>query len=171
MQYLVNPTQLDSYLKNRFVRAIIQSTAIIVIVLVLLAYIFYKQNDLKGGLWSFCFSVPLIFGALLLGTKLWNDKLRKLSGAEFTLTSDSFIQTITNGDKKEFKYSDIVVINRVMLGTNIVKGNWLTKVDYYRPKKFGYQPDDINLIFIPNITTNYAELITKIKEAKQANKV
>jgi len=70
-----------------------------------------------------------------------------------------------NGNKVErtFSFSEIVVIDKRKFGTTIVKGNVWTKIDYYRPTT-PYQLDHPKLIFVPCITTNYPELIERLRE-------
>jgi hypothetical protein len=163
--WVVDGHQVDEYLKRRFISVTITFVTATAIILAMLAFIFYKQAP--KGLWSFLFSVPLIAGAFLLGVKRWHNKLRKLADTEFILTVDSIVQTTQNQIERHFKFSEIAVVNKMKFGTTIVKGNWLTVINYYRPKRTPYQPDDPTLIFIPSITTNYAELIQTIKQARR----
>ena len=132
----------------------------------LLIFILYKQQ-VPEGLWGFLISIPLIVGAFLFGVKRWNNKLRTLAETEFVLTADALIQRNPNQVEKDFKFSEIAVAHKTKFGTTIIKGNWMTKINYYRPKKTPYQLDDPNLIFVPIITTNYAELIETIKQGRR----
>ena len=167
MQYLIDPIQLQLYLAKRFKRMMITSGIIIVLIVANFAYIMYKRDELDA-MWTFCVSVPWMYGALWLGITLWNKKLSKLAGTEFILAENSLVQKTVNGATKQFNYSEIAVISKTTMGTDIVKGNWLTKVDYYRPKKSSYKADDPNLIFIPTVTTHYKELIQQLKQKKKA---
>ncbi len=165
-KYQVDGQQMDEYLKSRFISVSITASISVVIVLSMLTFISYKQNALDG-LWSFLFSIPLIIGAFLFGVKRWHDKLRKLSDTQFILTNSSLVQKLPNHTDKEFDFLKIAVVDKKKFGTTIIKGSWLTRIDYYRPKKSVTQLDDPNLIFIPSITTNYSELIDTIKKARR----
>lgn len=164
-KYQVDEQQMDGYLKNRFISVSITFSIIIGVLLSLFAFILFKQQALVG-LWSFLIAMPIITIAFIFGVRQWNDKLRKLSGTEFILTSNSLVQKIPNEVEKGFNVSEIAVIDKKKFGTTIIKGNWLTRINYYRPKKSAYQLNDPNLIFIPSITTNYNELINSIKQAR-----
>ncbi len=157
---------MDKYLKDRFISVSINFSIIAVIVFSMLTFILYKQDALYG-LWSFLFSIPLATGAFIYGVKWWNDKLRELSDTEFILTATSLTHKTPNQTEKNFDFLEIAVLDRKKLGTTIIKGNWLTKINYYIPKKIPYQLDDPKLIFIPSITTNYSELIDTLKKAKR----
>ena len=70
---------------------------------------------------------------------------------------------------REIHFSNIAVIHKKRFETIIVKGNWLKKLFYFLPKR--NYPNDFNtpnLIFIPNITTNYSELIETIQAKKNS---
>jgi len=165
-KYQVDGQQMDEYLKSRFISVSITFSIIAISVLSILIFIFYKQQALQG-LWSFAISVPLMIFAFVFGVKRWHDKLRKLSDAEFILTKSSLIQKFPNHTDKEIDFLQIAVVDKKKFGTTIMKGNLITRIDYYRPKKSTSQLDDPNLIFIPSITTNYSELIDTIKQARK----
>jgi hypothetical protein len=166
LKYLVDGQHMDEYLRNRFIATTITFSIIAVVVLLMFSFILYKLQA-PEGLWSFLISVPIITGAFLFGVKTWNNKLLKLSDTEFILTNNSLVQKAPNQAEKEFAFSEIAVVDKKKFGTTLIKGNWLTKIDYYRPKKVSYQLDDPKLIFIPSITTNYSELIDTLKQARR----
>lgn len=157
---------MEEYLKKRFISKSITASIIFVIVYSMLTYISIKQ-DAPDGLWSFLFSVPIVIIAFVLSIKRWNNKFRELSDTEFILTTTNLTQKTSNKKEKNFDLIEIIVVDKKKFGTTIIKGNWWTKIDYYRPKKTPYELDDANLIFIPSITPNYAELIDTIKQAKR----
>jgi hypothetical protein len=163
MRYIVEEEKMSSYLQTRFIRKTITSGIIIAFVFGVYFYILYKQDHLEA-IGVLLISMLIAFGAALLGVKIWNNKLLKLSGTEFTLTKNSLIQRMSNNNEKEFQFAEISIIDISKSGTNIVKG--VTRFDYYRPKKSALQPDALNLIFIPNITTGYLDLIEEIKKAR-----
>jgi hypothetical protein len=157
---------MDEYLKNRFISVSITASILVVSVFSMLTFILIKQNA-PDGLWSFLFSVPIIIGVFVFGVKSWNNKLRDLADTEFILTTTSLIQKSPKQTEKNFDFVEIAVLDKKKFGTTIIKGNWWTKIDYYRPKKSSYQLDDPKRIFIPSITTNYSELIDTLKQAKR----
>jgi hypothetical protein len=165
-KYQVDELQMDEYLHSRFISVAITFSIIIVIILSVFTFILYKQEAL-AGLWSFLISVPIITAAFIFGVKRGDDKLRKLSDTEFILTNSGLIQKAPNQVEKDFDFSEIAVMDKRKFGTTIIKGNWLTRINYYRPKKSAYQLDDPKLIFIPSITTNYSELIATIEQARR----
>ena len=165
-KYKVDSQQMDKYLRDRFISVSITATILVVIVFSMLTFILIKQNA-PDGLWSFLFSVPIIIGAFVFGVKRWNNKLRNLADTEFILTTTSLIQKTPNQAEKSFDFLEIAILDKKKFGTKIIKGNWLTKIDYYRPKKIPYQLDDPKLIFIPSITRNYSELIDTLKQARR----
>ena len=166
IKYRVDGKQMDEYLKNRFISVSITAFIIVVIVFSNLTFIIIKLNA-PDGLWSFLFSVPIIIVAFLFGVRRWNNKLRDLADTEFILTTTRLTQKTPNQAEKNIDFLEIAVLDKKKFGTTIIKGNWWTKIDYYRPKKIPYQLDDPKLIFIPSITTNYSELIDNLKETKR----
>jgi hypothetical protein len=162
-KYIVDGQQMEPYLKSRFISVVITCSIVVTIVLAMLSYNFYKQSP--KGPWSLLFSVPLIIGAFLFGVRRWHNKLRRLSGTEFLLTSYGITQTRLNQVERDISFSEMAVVDKKKFGTTILKGNGWTKIDYYRPKR-PYQLDDPRLIFVPSITTNYAELIEKLKQQR-----
>src|ERR1043165_5973559 len=129
-KYWVDGQKMDQYLKNRFISVSITFSIIALSVFSMSAFILYKQHA-PDGMWSFLFSVPVLTGAFLFGVKRWNDKLRKLSETEFILTNKSLIQKAPGQVEKDFDFLEIVVMDKKKFGTTIIKGNWLTKIDYY----------------------------------------
>jgi hypothetical protein len=165
IKYKVDGKQIDKYLKKRSIYVSITSALIVLVVISNFTFILIKQNA-PNGLWSFLFSIPVIIGAFVYGTIRWNNKLRGLAETEFILTTTSLTQKIPNQAEKIFSFPEIAVLDKKKFGTTIIKGNWWTKIDYYRPKNIAYQVDDPKVIFIPSITTNYSELISILKQAK-----
>jgi hypothetical protein len=166
VKYKVDRKQMDEYLKNRFISVSITASILVVIAFSMLTFILIKRNA-PDGLWSFLFSVPIIISAFVFGLKRWNNKLRDLAETEFILTTTGLTQKTPHQAEKNFEFKEIAVLDKKKFGTTIIKGNWWTKIDYYRPKKSPYQLDDPKLIFIPSITTNYSELIETLKQTKR----
>lgn len=133
------------------------------------SFVLYIQNAIDA-VWSYLFSAPIILLAFVFGLKRWNTGLGKLANTEFILTHESLIQKTPDQTEKKFEFSKIVIIDEQKFGTNIVIGNWLTKLNYHRPKKTPYPLDDPQLIFIPTITSNYNELIELLNQAKNLNR-
>jgi|694.fasta_scaffold23665_3 hypothetical protein len=168
-KYKVEEIRMSEYLKKRFIYVSIKATFLMVTAFSMLTFVLYKQNAIDG-IWSYLFSAPIILIALVIGLIRWNTQLSKLTNTEYILTNDSLTQKAPFQSEKNFKFSTIVVIDEQKFGTNIVKGNWLSKINYYRPKKSPFQINDPQLIFIPSITSNYNELIELLKQAKYLNK-
>ena len=157
---------MEEYLKKRFTSYLLTFAIVAVIVLSAFTFILYKQQALEG-LWGLLISLPIMIGAFAFGVWTWNKKLRNLAGTEFILTDNSLVQRSPNQTEKDFNLNEIAVVDKKKFGTTIIKGDWLAKVDYYRPKKSSYHLDDPKLIFIPSITTNYVELIETIKRSRR----
>ena len=168
-KYRVDRKQIDEYLKRRFTSVSITASIIAVVVFSDLAYILYKQGA-TDALWIFFICIPVCAAAYFYGVKRWNDKLRTLADTEFELTSDSIVQSSETQVRKSFKFSEIAVVHKKKFGTLVVKGGWLTKIDYYRPKNTPYQLGEPGTIFIPTITTNYDHLIDAIKKARKLSR-
>jgi hypothetical protein len=164
--YRVDGLKMDEYLKKRFIFVTVRFAFIITAVLLLLAFNSYKQQG-TAGLWVFLASAPLIAGAFFFGVRRWHDKLRKLADAEFSLTIDSITQSNSGKIERDFKFSEMAVVDKKKFGTTIVQGNWRARFDHYRPTR-PLQPDDLKLIFIPTITTNYSQLIDAIKQKRRS---
>lgn len=165
-KYRIDGQKMDEYLKSRFKSASITFSIIATIVLSILTIILYKRHALKG-LWSYLISIPVMIGAFVFSVKKWNNDLLNLTDTEYILTTNSLIQKTPNQIEKKINFLEIAVLNKKKFGTTIIKGNWLTKIDYYRPKKSAHHFDNPNHIFIPSITTNYLELIDIIEKAKR----
>jgi hypothetical protein len=154
---------MDEYLKKRLISTAITFCIIVIIIVSMFAFILYKQQSL-AALWSFTVSIPLMIWAFLVAVNRWNNDLRKLAGTEFILMDDCIAQSSEGKIDKSFKFTEIAVVNKRKFGTTLVKGNWLTKVNYYRPKRTTYRLGSEQVIYIPEITTNYSELVDIIKQ-------
>ncbi len=165
-KYKVDGQFINEYLKSRFISVSITFSIIVVMILSMFTFILYKQHALDGR-WSFLISVPIMIGAFVFGVKRRNNKLRSFADTEYILTTTNLTETAPNQVEKKFDFLEIAVLDKKKFGTTIIKGNWLTIIDYYRPKKGSYQLDDPKLIYIPSITTNYSELIDTLKKAKR----
>jgi hypothetical protein len=167
LKYRVDGQQIDGYLKKVFISRATTFVIVIAVVMTMFTFIIYKQ-DSEFPIWILILAVAIVVVAFLFGMKLWNDNLRKIANTEFILTNEGIIQSTQNNVERDFKFTEIAVIKKMKLGTTIVKGNLLTKIDFYRPKRVSpYQLGDPTTIFIPNITTNYSELIDNIRQAKR----
>jgi len=79
---------------------------------------------------------------------------------------------------RDFRFDEVAVIHKRPYGTIIIKGDSWTRMNYLRvtwgmyKSRNPYQFDSDNVIFIPNITSNYIEMIESIKQsAKNALKL
>jgi hypothetical protein len=165
-KYSVDGQQMEKYLKTRFISVSITFSIAMLFIMTMLGFNFYKSIGIEG-LWILLFSLPVLATAFLYGVKRWHDKLRELADNKFILTEDRIIRIKGNQIERAFFFSEIAVIDKKKFGTAILKGGIWTKIDYYRPKRSPHQLDDPKLIFVPIITTDYLELIEKLKEAKR----
>lgn len=162
-KYFVDRNQVDTYLRNRFRSVSISSGIEVAIAISFFSFILYKQQA-PPIFWSFLISIPIVVISFLIGLKRWGDKFRDQADTSFIITTDGLVQITHQHPEKNFKFSDIVIVKKKKFGTIIVRGNWLTKINYYR---FGattsYLFENPESIFIPNITKNYSELIEAIE--------
>jgi len=160
--------QIESEKMNDYISSVNRRKAFTLLPLVIIAvsfqgYISFKKND-GTPVWLFILITIIISAALFFGISLFNKKLRRLSNGQFIVETDS-IKFQTNDDlARDFKLEEIAVITKKYSGTYLIKGNGLTKINYIRPKRSAYQLGDQNVIFIPTITSNYDDLIERIKE-------
>jgi len=165
-KYQVDAVQMDEYVRSRLASTVTTFSVISIIVLSMFAFILCKQQA-PEGFWALAIAVPILIGAFVIAIGKLKNQLRTLSGKEFLLANGRLVQKASNQIERQFDFSEIAVVDKKKFGTTIIKGNWLTKADYYRPKRSSIQLDDPRLIFIPNITTNYSELIDAINQARR----
>jgi hypothetical protein len=167
--YRVEGLKMEEYFKKRSIFVTVRFIFTITAVVLLLGFNSYKLQGTEG-LWVSLASVPLIAGAFFFGVRRWHDKLRKLADTEFVLTIDGITQSTSGKIERDFKFSEMAVVDKKKFGTTIIKGNWWTRFDHYRPT-IPLQPDDLKVIFIPTITTNYPELIDAIKQKRRSARI
>jgi hypothetical protein len=165
--YQVDGHKMDAYLKKRSVSVLKACSFVVAFISIIITVYLYKINAIRGAS-SFLFSIPLVIYATILGVRKWNQKLRNYSNTEFLLTANGISQRALGKVERDFKFSDIAVINKMKFGTTIVRGNWTTWFHYYGPRSVPYRLGNPDVIFIPSITSNYSELITTIKRARQS---
>lgn len=162
--FMVNENEFDSYLKSVHKRRLISSSLIFVVIVSLMSTITHSNDSSFPIIY---FISILFFSALLYGLKLGEKTFEKFKNATYTITKDELILSSTKLGSRSIAFNQIAVIHKHYIGTTIVKGGLLTKLNYYRPKTPATSIDFEDRIFIPSMTTNYEELIGKIKSNSQ----
>ncbi|TAM97797.1 MAG: hypothetical protein EPN39_10490 [Chitinophagaceae bacterium] len=155
---------MDDYVQTLNKRGVIRFSIVTILILASQTLIAYRlDNDFP--FWVMIIISIIIAGAFYFGLRLGNDKLSQLAGASFFIDNNIIKQQTANNVITQLKLSEIAIINKKYSGTILVKGGVLTRIDYMRPKKTSpYQIGSPDTIFIPSITSNYWELVDKIKE-------
>ena len=164
-KYFVDEQLIDKYLKKRLSFSVLLLISSLIFYSTF-AYIFFILN-FPVAILCLLILFPLYLIDRLILVKKWNEKIISLSKYEFVITQDSIAQQIEKLTVREIHFSEIAVINKKKFLTVIVKGNWLSKLFYFIPKR--NYPNSLNspdIIFIPNITSNYSELIETIQAKK-----
>ncbi len=165
MKYQVDKNQIDSYIHNINKRRVIVFVILTLIIMTMQAFIAYNLHN-SFPFWLVIIIAVIISLAIYLGVRLANDKLKKLSNGKYFIDNRSLKFEDVEGLIREFDFAEIAIIHRKYSGTLIVKGNGLTRLNYFFPKRNNpYQAGEPNVILIPTITSNYAELINKITQA------
>jgi len=99
------------------------------------------------------FTISLIKYSISLFIK----DLKKITKSSIILNNTSIIQDLL--EIKEFSYSEISVIHKRKFGLMILRGRFLRKIDYLRPKRSPAGILDSNVIFIPSIINNYDDIV------------
>ena len=163
--YQVDHSFVDGYIKKANKRLFYIFFTTLVIVFSAQLFIIYKSASDAPLIPIFSVAISICFIAFFISVKLFNDKLRKFVGARYDIENGTVSQYTTDNIVRQFRFDEIAVVHKKSYGTIIVKGSGLTKMDYYRPKRSNpYSIDSVNVIFIPTITTNYSDLIARIKQ-------
>lgn len=171
-KYQVDKNVMDDYIKSLDKRRTSIFVIVTLVVLSMQTFIAYNlDNDFP--FWVIIIATVIISVSFYIGLRLANDKLKQLSNGQYII--DHLTLKLEAGDSltREFKLEEIAVIHKKYSGTLIVKGNGWTKFNYIRPKRTNsYQVGGLDIIFIPAITSNYADLVATIKQtAKNAMKL
>lgn len=165
MKYQVDKNQIDSYIHNIDKRRIAVFAILTLVILSMQAWIAYSLNN-TFPFWLVIIITVIVLSAIYLGLRLANDKLKKLSNGQYFIDNTSLKFEDAEGLIREFNFTEIAIIHKKYSGTLVVKDSGLTKLNYFFPKRTNpYQPGEPNIIFIPAITSNYADLIKTIKQA------
>jgi hypothetical protein len=162
--YKVENNLMDDYLTSLDRRRTFVFAVVTLIVLSIQVFIVYNL-DSYFPFWIFIIVTAIIAIAFYFSLRLVNDKLKQLAGGQYFLNNSSVKFLTVDNLTREFNLDDIAVIDKKYSGTLIVKGNSWTKFNYIRPKRTNsYQIGELDIIFIPTITSNYAELVEKLKQ-------
>ena len=160
-----------------FIKMVTIRSAIIFTIVTLLLFsivIFSTKNtDPDFPIWIFFIIGLIILIAFCLGIYISNKKLHQFAEGKFNIENSILIFQFANEQITEINLNQIAVVHKYYSGTMIIKGNNWTKFFYLWPKRSGrFEVGGHNAIFIPVITSNYAELISEIKKgAKNALKL
>ena len=166
-KYKVDNNLLEDYLRMVVKKRIYYFLVVLIIVIPAQAFIAYRMdNDFPLITWMVVI-ILVILVAFMVGVRFYIDKLKQFVDAQYFIDDETISQQKSNNDNRNFKFNRIAVVQKISAGTIIVKGGMLTKINYYRPKRGSYQVDSSDVIFIPTITTNYADLIYRIKKLRK----
>ena len=164
-KYQVDEILMDEYLKKWNKRRLIVYVLVISVILTLTLSITYQNSNSSTFLMYLLLMSVIIVVAFYFSLKYANSQIRQLTGGQYFI-DDSLIRVQgTEKSDREFNLNEIAVIHKKYSGTIIIKGNIWTKINYLRPKKSFYQVNHYNVIFIPTITTNYIELVDRVKKS------
>lgn len=161
--YTVDKSKYDNYVKSVNQRNLIVALTILGILIAVFVFLARMSNKVFFVI-PFVLVVAVVFlGALRWGQHILTKTLLKFKDAVIEFSSTGVSLKGTSLKSRDIPFDKIAVIDTSLKGTVIVKGNFWTKVDYYRPKIGGVSLDFEDRIFIPRIIDDYEELIKKIK--------
>ncbi len=170
--YRVDETLIDDYIKrlNKQRWIVLLTVMSFIFPLFILSY----YGDI-GPLILFIFFVTgvIIAGSFYFGLNYKNEKDKLFFNVEFFIDESTIKCQPVEKPSLEFKLTDLAVIDVKKARTILVKGSNWTKINYRLPKKHSpYQIGFPGVMYIPDITSNYQELIDLIKaSAVNASKI
>ncbi len=163
----IDESKIQNYLFDR-----LNSNSIKMIFMFILFSIITLLHYLLSNMVEMFITVPFYI-LVIIGVGHWGNKrvkkeCQKLFGRKFELTRFCIVQKSNDKIDKKFEFYDIALIEKSRLGAKIIKGNTLTKIDYYMPKRYSsLHFDESRFIFVPSITKDYDELIQTLEICKK----
>ncbi|MFZ6052630.1 hypothetical protein [Halocola ammonii] len=160
--------QVDSRSFDRYLNLFMQRRAIIAWVLFTVILVLFSlviiQLDSSFPVLLFSIGTSFIF----IISFVWSQKrlkktLLKFRDANFSVDSEGIKMTGTLLKERKIPLEQIALVDQTSKGAIIVKGNFWSKVEYYRPKVSGSTLDSPDRIFIPRVTVKYENLVSRIK--------
>ncbi len=169
-RYKVDENQMGPYLKRlNTQRAILYSILFIIVMAWQIAIIYILEIEVP--VYVLLISTIIIFGALYFRVLRENDRYIEFGETKYYIEEGKLIQRSDYYDR-HCNFDEIAIIHKKYAGTWVLIGDVYTKIDYFIPSKWaGTKFYSSNVIFIPTITTNYAELLEKLKQLSPRAKV
>jgi hypothetical protein len=174
--YQVDQSQINDYLqgmdKSQKKRLLVSTIPASLILVFLQSSSFDRHSLYSIFLFSILvISVILLYYILVRTLAKQKQQIESLLIGKYSLDENSLKFLAPDSLARDFRFEEIAITHKKAFGTMVIKGDSTTK-DYYIRTLWGrnfsrkqFQIDAVNVIFIPNITSDYPELVEEINRA------
>jgi hypothetical protein len=163
MEYYVDKERLETFVKDwkrsqwlRFV--IIFSICLIWVV----AVAQYSKTEIPARV--YLIMIPISCAAFFLGITSMASDMRRFAGSRYFLDLSSGTIRSEGVEPRSFAFGNIIKMDRNRYGTVLVKGKRLFGLRFPNRRRRYYHFRNSDILFIPSVTSNYEELISRIKD-------